>query len=422
MKLYIDHITKPVQSRLSFFRLRPSLVRIMFLSALLALQACSDADDEDPEPQRVVLVDATPLFTRSASELKLFLSSSAIDLDPNVLQYDVQLFKVTYKTTYKDEEITASGLVFLPTTTDEVGMVSFQHGTISAQSEAPTALPLNNSTLILYSALSSAGFITVVPDFIGFGSSSDKFHPYYVEQTTADAVIDNLKAARELSAEHDVMFNERLFLAGYSQGGYATMAAHKKIEEDGLEDFDLIASFPSSGGYDVKAMQEYFFSQSTYNQPYYMAYVARSYQTYYDWDSQSLSDFFNEPYSTRIPDLFNGTNTAGTINAQLTESIVDLIQPDLLANIDTSPEYTYLVDAFEENSLTDWVPSNLMFMYHGDADTTVPYSNSVTTYNKLIANGASASVVTLTALPGADHGSGVVPYVETFINKLLELK
>jgi pimeloyl-ACP methyl ester carboxylesterase len=416
-----NHISKPVESRLSFL---PHSIRLtisfFLLTGLFVISSCSD---DDPDPiQRDVLVDATPVLTRTANELKTYIGASPIDLDASAIKYDVELFKVTYKTTYKGEVINASGLVILPKTSDEVGMVSFQHGTIAAKSEAPTALPISNGSLILYAALSSAGFITVVPDFIGFGASADKFHPYYVEEATADAVIDNLKAAREWALEKKINFNDRLFLAGYSQGGYATMAAHKRIEEDGLDNFDLIASFPASGGYDVKEMQEYFFSQFLYDEPYYMAYVALSYQSYYDWDDQSLSDFFNEPYATNIPSLFNGTNGAGTINAQLTDNITELIQEDLISNIDTDPQYAYLVNAFEENSLTDWTPTIPMYMYHGDADTTVPYENSVSTYNQLLDNGASASVVTFTTLPGADHGSGVVPYIEDFIGKLLALR
>jgi hypothetical protein len=254
-----NHISKPVESRLSFL---PHSIRLtisfFLLTGLFVISSCSD---DDPDPiQRDVLVDATPVLTRTANELKTYIGASPIDLDASAIKYDVELFKVTYKTTYKGEVINASGLVILPKTSDEVGMVSFQHGTIAAKSEAPTALPISNGSLILYAALSSAGFITVVPDFIGFGASADKFHPYYVEEATADAVIDNLKAAREWALEKKINFNDRLFLAGYSQGGYATMAAHKRIEEDGLDNFDLIASFPASGGYDVKEMQEYFFS------------------------------------------------------------------------------------------------------------------------------------------------------------------
>lgn len=396
-------------------------INLLYRSLLLAaasLLVFSCSDDEAGE--KPVLVQSTKILSRSAGELRTFLTALGFSLGAE-LQYDVDIYKVTYRTLYKEEEITASGIVVLPKTSNAVGMVSFQHGTITAQSEAPTNLPLSHQQLILYAALGSAGFIGVVPDFVGFGESDDIFHPYYVEEVTASAVIDNLKAARDLAAKNNVKFNQRLMLAGYSQGGYATMAAHKSIEENGLNGFDLIASFPAAGGYDVKGMQEHFFSQQTYDQPYYLAYVARSYQSYYEWPNV-IAQFFKEPYASRILTIFTSTNTASTINAQLTTVISDYVVADLIANIDTKAEYKDLRDAFIENSLTDWTPTKRMFMYHGDADTTVPYQNSIDTYAQLIANGASPQVVTLKALPGADHGSGVLPYLEEFIEEALPLR
>jgi pimeloyl-ACP methyl ester carboxylesterase len=378
---------------------------------VLVLSSCSK---DDPAPPPPVLVEATKILNRSSSELQTFLGASSLDIDVSKLRYEVDIYKVKYKTHYKDNEITASGLVILPKTTDQVGMLSFQHGTISANAEAPTSLPINSTELILYAALGSSGFITVVPDFIGFGESKNVLHPYYVEEATATAIIDNLKAARELGEQKAVKFNKKLFLAGYSQGGYATMATHKSIETNGLDGFNLIASFPASGGYDIKGMQEYFFKQQTYTQPFYIAYVAMSYQSYYGWTG-AITDFFKEPYASRIPSLFNGSNNSNTINAQLTNHIPDLVNADLLGHINTDPKYSYMVTAFNDNSLLDWTPTIKMYMYHGDADTTVPYENSVSTYNYFINHGTSADVVSFTTLYGADHGSGVIPYVESFI-------
>jgi pimeloyl-ACP methyl ester carboxylesterase len=397
--------------------LNPRNLLFLFL-CLLIISSCSE---DDATPKNVVLVESTRILSRSANELKTFLNVSPVNIDANELKYDVDIYKVTYTTSYKGAAITASGLVILPKTTDKVGMLSFQHGTIVAQNEAPSALALANTQLILYAALGSTGFIGVVPDFIGFGESKNIFHPYYVEEATATAVIDNLKAAQELGREHGVNFNKKLFLAGYSQGGYATMAAHKAIETDGLEGFELIASFPASGGYDVKGMQEYLFDQQTYDQPHYIAYVALSYQSFYDWTG-ILTEFFKEPYASRLPTLFNGINTTSNINDQLTVKIPDLVQTDLIQNINTAAKYQYLVEAFNENSLVDWTPETKMYMYHGDEDTTVPYQNSVETYNHFINNGASTNVVTFTTLPGADHGSGIFPYVESFMKIALTLK
>ena len=393
---------------------------IFSLSVATILWSCGK-DDVAPIPQNEVLVSSELYLTRSAADLKTFIGAGGINLDLSALQYDVELYKITYNTEYKGDIITASGMVILPKTSDEVSMVSFQHGTITANSEAPTSQPLSSTSLLLFAGMSSPGFIGVVPDFIGFGSSADIMHPYYVESLTASSVIDNLKAARELAVEKGINFGGDLFLAGYSQGGYATMATHKSIELNGLENFNLVASFPASGGYDVKAMQEYFFNLDTYHNPYYMAYVAQAYKTTFDF-TQPLSEFFQEPYASRIPTFFDGTMSGGQINSQLTDNVADLLVADLRDNIDTNPDYAYLKNAFIENGLVDWKPTVKMYMYHGDADITVPFENSEITFNKLINNGASPDVVKFYAIIGADHGTGVIPYIEDFIPKMLELK
>jgi pimeloyl-ACP methyl ester carboxylesterase len=396
-----------------------SFTALLLLYTLVFISSCKD--DGDDVIKNESLISSTSFLKRSSSEITTYMQAAGLDVPLDEIKYNVEIFKVTYHTQYKGDDITASGLVILPETTEGVDMLSFQHGTISAHKDAPTLLPLNSTELIYYAALSTMGLITVVPDYIGFGSSSDIMHPYYVEEYTAGAVIDLLKAAKELAREKNISFNEKLFLAGYSQGGYATMAAHKYIEENDLPGFNLIASFPAAGGYDIKGVQEYFFDQETYDEPYYMAYVARSYQTAYDW-TQPLSEFFQEPYATNIPALFDGSKTGSQINAQLTDNVSSLVTADILANIDTDSKYDYIVDAFNENSLTDWTPTIKMFMYHGSADTTVPYQNSVSVYNNFIDRGASTSIVTFTTLPDATHATGVQPYIEDFIPKLIDLK
>ncbi len=384
----------------------------------LIFSACSK--DEVKPSFNKVLVSADSQLIKTASELRIILSLSGLQLPFDKLQYDVEIYKVTYNTTYlKDQPIVASGLVVLPKTPGNYPMISFQHGTIASEAEAPSAL--SGTDAFLYSALSSPGLILAVPDFIGFGSSSDVPHPYYDRDLTASAIIDLLKAAKELAVEKKIDFNGKLFLAGYSQGGHATLAAHRAIEKDPLEGFDLIASFPAAGGYDVKNMQEYFFSLDTYENPFYIAYVAFSYRTSYNWTAP-LSDFFKAPYASRIPTLFDGSKTGGEINDQLTNKISDLITDDLRTMINTNATYTYIVDAFNLNSLTDWTPTKKVFMYHGDADLTVPYSNSVVTYNKLLANGASPSIISLKTLPGKNHSTGVLPYIESFIPTMLDLR
>jgi len=383
--------------------------------------SCSEKNDPAPQTEENNLVEATLIGSRTAAELQILIQLSGRDIDPTHFQYDVEIYKVIYKTAYKGLEINASGLILLPKTNAPAPMLSFQHGTIIQQSDAPSVQSLGSLDVISYSAMASMGFVTVVPDMIGFGVSKDIFHPYYVAEPTSDAVIHNLLAAKFLAEEKAVTFDNRVFLAGYSQGGYATMAAHKAMEENAVEDFELIASFPAAGGYDIKAMQEYFFGLDTYPQPYYLAYVGRSYQTYYD-ETDLLSDFFNEPYASKIPSLFDGVKNSGEINAELTNDITMLVSENMLANVETDAQYEYLRNAFEDNSLVDWAPALPIYLYHGDADTTVPFENSQITYEKMLSNGATPDNIKLITLHGANHSSGIEPYIEDVIKKLQELK
>jgi pimeloyl-ACP methyl ester carboxylesterase len=394
--------------------------RLFLLLLICFVSSCNNSDNQPDIPEEKFLVEAEFVYSSTAQQIKLLAQISGIGINPDEFKNDVDIYKVTYNTSYKGSALIASGLISLPKTTQEVGMLSFQHGTLTNRAEAPSNFSASNSNALLYAAMASAGFIGVIPDYLGFGASSSMLHPYYVEEATASAVIDMLKAASELAEEKAVQFNEKLFLAGYSEGGYATMAAHKAIEENGLDGFSLIASFPGAGGYDIKGIQEAIFQEAEYDDPHYLAYIGRAYQLHYDKDNL-LTDFFKEPYAGRIPSLFDGQKGADAINAQLTTDLSELIQANVLMNINTDPAYDYLVDAFNENSLTDWAPTVKMYMYHGTSDATVPYQNSVDTYNKLILNGASSENVTLTPLTGT-HSSAITPYIADFIPKLLALK
>lgn len=386
----------------------------------LSIWSCSSNDPgpEAPEVTPSTLVEAEFKLTWSDGELQGFLSGSGFDTE--AFKYDASIYRVTYRTMYKGDSITASALVIIPETEDVVSTVSYQHGTIASDAEAPTNLSLINSQIILASALSSTGMVVVIPDYIGFGESVEVMHPYYVEDLTASSVVNAIYASRQVARQNEIKLDMDLYLVGYSQGGYATMATHKYYEEQGMPFYELQASFPASGGYDVKAFQEYFFALETYHEPFFLAYVAQAYKVSYDWD-QPLSVVFKEPYASEIPGYFNGAFNGSAINANLTNNLADLLQEDVVTGIDTET-YDFITDAFRENSLTDWVPTIRMFMYHGDADITVPYQNSVDVYSQFLANGASDEVVTFTTITGATHGSGAGPWAFDILEEIQKLE
>ncbi|MEO9474536.1 MAG: hypothetical protein ABJG41_03355 [Cyclobacteriaceae bacterium] len=389
---------------------------------LVLLTSCS-SDDNEPQGSNIdptILVDYTKIHTWLKGDVKGFIAQSGIDVPSEAIAYDVDIYDVVYKTPYKGEMIEASGRVLVPVTTETVSTACFSHGTIGADADAMTNIRAGSNTTILLSGLASFGMVTVAPDLIGFGSSVELYHPYYVYEPTATATINNLLAAKLLAEELGIQTDKELYLAGYSQGGYTTMSTHKYIEENGIDFFDLKASFPASGGYFIKGVQDYFFARDVYQQPFYLAYVANAYHDYYDWGSTyPLTLFFNEPYASSIPDLLDGSLSNGEINAMLNDTVAVLVNNDFLTD-PTGPDYQFLIDMYDDNSPIGWVPKNAVFMYHGSGDTTVPYQNSVDVYDQFLE--AGATTVSFTTIDGGTHATGVGPYLEGLLGHIIEME
>ena len=411
-------------------RLRKKIKTIIFFNLFLLtglfLTSCDNDEAliglQEEDQILVRLISANKMSKPSKTNISSLISSSGLDFPLSQMKYDVQIWEITYETLYKGSNIVTSGMAYIPLgDREKFSYLLFAHGTIAANDEAPSKLSMVDIQTFLYAAMASTGLITVVPDLIGFGSSKEIMHPYYVEETSALVVIDGLRAIRELLKQEEINSDGELYLSGYSGGGYVTMATHKYIEEYDLEYFDLKASFPAAGGYDMKGVRDFFFDQEVYETPYFMAYIAESYRTYYDIDTSLAQQIFNEPYAQRIINIFDGLSDGSQINSQLNDTVAVLIAPGFLSKPDNE-KYSEISQLFEQNSLLDWIPEIPMYLYHGDADITVPYQNTVDTYDVFLASGSPPEIIKLTTFEGADHYTGFVPYLESFMNTIMKLE
>ena len=380
----------------------------------LFLISCNIQD----EITRAYIDTYTKLFSISKDNILEIVQNSEFQNLKDYLKHDISLYTITYNTVYKGQNIKASGLVAFPDTEAGMPILNFNHGTTSLHADAPT------EDLIQYSFFAnaaSAGYIFVIPDYLGFGVSDNIVHPYYRSDLTGQTVVDMIRATKELAIIEGYNFNGDVFLSGYSEGGFATMSAHYNMEKNNYSGLNLVASAPAAGGYDITGMLNYFLSKETYHVPYYIAYVAIGYKTSYDWNLP-LSSIFNEPYASIIPEYFNGKYSGYEINSVLTDDISELLTENFINNIYTDPDLKIIVDAFEENSLNQWVPKNKMIMYHGTDDITVPYHNSVDTYNDFISLGANKDIIEFIDLIGENHSSGSLPYIVDLFDKFEQLK
>jgi pimeloyl-ACP methyl ester carboxylesterase len=336
--------------------------------------------------------------------------------------YSVQVFSMNYKTHYKGEEITASGLVCIPLADAKFPVISFQNGTNTYHGNAPTANPLNYNYLLL-EAMASNGYIILIPDYIGFGASSDQVHPYYQKETTASTVIDMMHACSELVQDKKVLAKtaDRNYLMGYSQGGWATLSVLEELEKGDHPDIKVTAASCGAGAYDLMAMSNYVLALDTFPGPVYLPYFVYSEQVYGALTDQP-DKYFNEPYAGRIPGLFDGTHTNGEVNENLNDTISRLLTSDMIQNFASGTEFQDLRNVLTENSVSAWpVVARLQF-YHGTIDVNVPPIQSQMIYDNFIATGADPARVSLLPLEGMTHETGIIPWGISTINWFNELE
>jgi pimeloyl-ACP methyl ester carboxylesterase len=394
-----------------------TLRRILIVLALpvtIILIVSSCKRDDDPFSEYTYLRSAEKLFTTSATSVTslLNLMTSSEPEASELIQFvkhDVDVYRVTYSTMVYDEEITGSGLVCVPVTKGSYPVLSFQNGTNTLHSNAPSVNPSNFSYQLVEN-VASMGFIVVIPDYPGFGTSDDKVHPYLLKEPTVRSVTDMLGALGEFVG--DIAVNTditgELFFFGYSQGGWATLALHSVVEQEGVHGFNLIASAAGAGPADLKGMLEGFVSESEYPVPAYFGYIAHAYITYNRF-SLPYTAIFNEPYASRVPGLFDGTLSINNINSMLTTDITALLDSDFRSGFATAPAYASVREALDDNSIKAWNTQVPLLLVHGESDTQVPAAGTVDLYNEMILEGSSPQTVKIELIPDADHGDGLIP-------------
>lgn len=379
---------------------------LLTVSVSLGCKKKQPVEAEQPDTTESNLVSASVSGSYSSTELKLLAQLGGYQDAIPLVKYDVSFIKIIYKTTYKGNEITASGSLVVPKKMPGTpSIISAQHGTTFLAAAAPSNVPAM-AAFTGYELLSAAGFITVIPDFIGYGVSKNIVHPYYDKQHSALAVVDMLRAVTAYLKKEKTAFNERLFMIGYSEGGYVTMAAQQSIEASPIPGLSLKAVAAGAGGYDITSMLSTIISNGTYSDPAYLAFILNSYNVTYGWN-RPLTDFFNQPYAGRIPALLDGTKDAGTVSAQLSANPTTLLNPVFYANMRDANEEKVLKAAFTSNSFLNFVPATATRLYHGTDDETVFYQSSQVTFDKFKSGGATK--VELIPVPGGTHESTVLP-------------
>jgi len=357
------------------------------------------------------LIDYTHQSTMTQDDIIFILWFAGFD---PVADFGISIYDIKYETEGEGGYIdTLSGLVAFPHSPIEAfPILSYQHGTAVNDASAPSlaGLTMDNPEVLLISLVTApSGYITLFPDYEGLGDPN-KFHPFIIAESYTHSVVNMVRAVKQLSTELEgedqFQFNDQLFLIGYSEGGYATMAVQRGIELNFSDEFTITTSCPMAGPYDLAGtMVEYFLSIPSYPKPFYVPFVLTSHLWYYQGEDVDFGDYFEPFWADTLPSLFDGTHFGDEIDALMPENPLDIMLPDVLEEF-TNNEDHFFRQTLQQNTLLDWIPMSPTYLYHGIGDDIVPFQNAQVAYDTFVSNGADS--VTLTLYPEEMGGHGEV--------------
>jgi pimeloyl-ACP methyl ester carboxylesterase len=331
----------------------------------------------------------------SAELLNSYTPAEVIDISndfgipPDILpiSYGVDYYQVVYQTLHPngDSVLVSGGLALPQAGLCSLPLVCYAHGTTTTSQDVPSNIGGEGLLGILYA---SSGYIVALPDYIGFGVS-DLFHPYVHAESEAQTCLDLMRAAVDLQTELDFQWNNQTFIFGYSQGGHAAMALHRKIELEFPDEFTVTACAPMSGPYDISGVQtDLIIADEPFAFSGFLPYVVMGYQAAYGNLYDSLDELFIEPYSTTLPDLFDGTNSIGYISAQLPAVPSEMLLPEVFEAFQTDPQHPLRL-VLADNDVYDWAPNAPTRLYYCTEDEQVNYLNALVAEEAMIENGAA---------------------------------
>lgn len=386
--------------------------RLFLLLPLLWLAACDNNSPNraDDTPQRGEIHSVLDMGQSPASLIANALALAGID-DFWALTYDVEMKKIVYWTgNGKGEAVLASAAFMQPVCDHPLPLLSIQHGTEIRRSAVASGGAFLSLEGAWGMAAASRGYAVVVPDYLGLGVS-EMLHPYHLAGPTANAVIDGLRAARQYCDEANIQRDGRLFLTGYSEGGFATLAAHRAMQMEHGDEFTVTASAPMAGAYDMRGTARYLVAQNDYMAPPYVALMLTAYHLHYGWNR--LSDIFLSPYDSQVEDLLDGTHGYSEVKSALPNRLDQLLTPAFRQAVADSSDAD-IEAALAENTLLNWAPLCPTRLYHGLADRTVPAFNSSAALHAFLANGAAD--VQLITFDGHTHATAALPAVTAGMN------
>ncbi len=316
--------------------LAPSAAAVLLVAAPIGLVACrgtaggSSAPAQPATPQPGQLLQS-PQKTGSYSPSDLLSSLSGNSDAAQLLKIafspvcSVDVYHLQYETVGgQGEATTASGALMVPgginpSCSGARPIVLYAHGTSTDKAYDIANLSgtdgnVNDEGVLLAAIFAAQGYIVVAPNYAGYDTSALPYHPYLVADQQSQDMMNALSAARSAFGSLGVSGGSKLFITGYSQGGYVALATLRAMQAAGQS---VTAAGPMSGPYALAAFADaIFMGEVDGGAPINFTLIVSAYQHSYGNVYSSPTDVFSPQYAPNIASLLPTTTARSDLYAQ----------------------------------------------------------------------------------------------------------
>ena len=275
------------------------------------------------------------------------------------------------------DPLTLSGKIVLPADRKIKRVILVSHYTIGTDYEAPS------NTFPLEGLLATLGYAVVEPDYIGYGATVDRPHPYLMMDVTATNVVDMYFAVMPFLEKLDITpEHPEIYLMGYSQGGGTTMAVQRLLEDYYSNAVSIKRVFAGGGIYDVRYTFENFIFTNWASYPCGVPFVlygqVKGFHLDDSYFEKMLRPEIRGENNCNLNRWFVEKKTSTKqINLQIGTHVTDQILTEK-AMTPSDYDVSTLYSMMTVNSVLAyaWTPKAPVFMMHSIDDDTVPYGNA----------------------------------------------
>jgi pimeloyl-ACP methyl ester carboxylesterase len=339
------------------------------------------------------------------------IGSSTISIIPQINEeiiYSVSVFKIEYLIEINEKKIKASAIMLIPEQVNvATEIISIQNGTNFLHQDAISKITQSSNSG--FESIASLGYIVLIPDYIGFGSSEENIHPYYCKEYSAFTLIHLFASAHNALSHLNLMHSGCIHLLGFSEGAYISLSAANLYQSISNPIFQIKKVALACGGYDLFGMLGALTQNTSQKaQPAYIVFLIYSYLHYYDW-KKSLDYYFQKPYAQLIPELFNGKYKLEEINSKLGDHLGNLFNPEFYHNLAGNGELE-LKKALFNNSLHHLKLDYNTRFYHSKTDEVIPFQNTLDTMLQLKKSNSEA-ILDLVVFENYTHQETKIPFL-----------